>query len=362
MGDFNLDLFHYDQHLFTQQFMDSLFTHMFIPLINRPTRLTSHSATLIDNIFTNFSSQTTDNGIILNDLSDHLSVFAFSSTKTNSRKYETNCTRDYNKLNLSKFQTSLSQVDWTSVVVQQNPNDAFDAFAGEYQRHFENCFPLKSNKRNSVAKSKSPWITRGLLVSIRKKNNLYKKYLANPTPFRDSQYKQHKNKLNHVLRISKKSYYDKQFELAKNDLKKTWKLINEVTNLKSKKPLLSSLFKSNGATITDPTEIANGFCKYFTGIGLSLASKIQPTISTFNDFLGSSVEETIFLKPTTKCELREICMSFSNTKAPGHDNIPMHIIKNSIEFILDPLMHLLNISLEKGICPDKLKTDKIISF
>ncbi len=142
---------------------------MFIPLINRPTWLTSHSATLIDNIFTNFSSQTTDNGIILNDLSDHLPQFAFSSTKTNSRKYETNYTRDYNKLNLSKFQTSLSQVDWTSVVVQQNPNDAIDAFAGEYQRHFEECFPLKSNKRNSVAKSKSPWITRGLLVSIRKK-------------------------------------------------------------------------------------------------------------------------------------------------------------------------------------------------
>ncbi len=42
MGDFNLDLFRYDQHLFTQQFMDSLFTHMFIPLINRPARLTSH--------------------------------------------------------------------------------------------------------------------------------------------------------------------------------------------------------------------------------------------------------------------------------------------------------------------------------
>ena len=38
----------------------------------------------------------------------------------------------------------------------------------------------------------------------------------------------------------------------------------------------------------------------------------------------------------------------------------MHIIKNSIELILDPLMHLLNISLEKGICPDKLKIAKVI--
>lgn len=31
MGDFNLDLFHYDQHAFTQEFMDSLFSHVYSP-------------------------------------------------------------------------------------------------------------------------------------------------------------------------------------------------------------------------------------------------------------------------------------------------------------------------------------------
>ena len=46
MGDFNLDLLHYDDHAPTQEFMDSLFSHMFFPLITRPTRITSHSATL----------------------------------------------------------------------------------------------------------------------------------------------------------------------------------------------------------------------------------------------------------------------------------------------------------------------------
>jgi hypothetical protein len=37
--------------------------------------LTSHSATLIDNIFTNCSSQNTVNGIILKDMSDHLLIY-----------------------------------------------------------------------------------------------------------------------------------------------------------------------------------------------------------------------------------------------------------------------------------------------
>jgi hypothetical protein len=83
---------------------------MFIPLINRPTRLTSHSATLIDNIFTNCPSQNTVNGIILNDMSDHLPIFAFFSSELIPHKKEVKSYRDYSEQNLT---TSLSLVDWT---------------------------------------------------------------------------------------------------------------------------------------------------------------------------------------------------------------------------------------------------------
>jgi hypothetical protein len=361
MGDFNLDLLHCDHHAYTQEFIDSLFSHMFIPLINKPTRLTSHSATLIDNIFTNCFTQNIVNGIILNDLSDHLPVFALSSTKFEKPNNETTYyTRDYNDLNIIKFQTKLSQIEWTRVLIGQDPNRLYDVFAEEYYRHFEDCFPLKISKLNSCRKSKSPWITKGLLTSVKKKNKLYKKYLANPTPVRDSQYKRYKNKLNHLIRISKKTYYDKKFELAKSDLKTTWKLINEVTNLKRKKPSLPSSFRSNNMTINEPSKIANDFCKYFSEIGPSLARKIPPTNRSFHEFLGPTISETIFLKPTTVNELREICMSFKNGKAPGYDNLPIHIIKKSFELISEPLMLVINSSLEAGLFPDKLKVAKII--
>ena len=62
MGDFNLDLLQYNHHTPTQEFIDTLFSFAFIPLISNPTRLTSYSATLIDNIFTNNLSQNVLNG------------------------------------------------------------------------------------------------------------------------------------------------------------------------------------------------------------------------------------------------------------------------------------------------------------
>ena len=52
MGDFNSNLLHYENHIPTQEFMNSLFSHLFLPLINRPTCLTAHSATLIDKLIT----------------------------------------------------------------------------------------------------------------------------------------------------------------------------------------------------------------------------------------------------------------------------------------------------------------------
>ena len=53
LGDFNVNLLNYNEHNQTNEFLDSLASNSFIPLILQPTRITSHSNTFIDNIFSN---------------------------------------------------------------------------------------------------------------------------------------------------------------------------------------------------------------------------------------------------------------------------------------------------------------------
>ena len=84
MGDSNLDLLNTDLHSATNKFINALFSQFLYPLISRPTRLTSYSATLIDNIFTNNISASCDNGLIINDLSDHLPIFTLCYTDAHS--------------------------------------------------------------------------------------------------------------------------------------------------------------------------------------------------------------------------------------------------------------------------------------
>ena len=51
IGDFNINLFKYDHKADSASFLDSLYTNFLLPYISTPSRLTTHSSTLIDNIF-----------------------------------------------------------------------------------------------------------------------------------------------------------------------------------------------------------------------------------------------------------------------------------------------------------------------
>ena len=86
LGNFNLDLLKSSNHPPTNHFIATNFAHSFFPLIAKPTRITSSTATLIDNIFTNVLDQPSSvHGIILTDISDHLPIFHVTYRKLKAK-------------------------------------------------------------------------------------------------------------------------------------------------------------------------------------------------------------------------------------------------------------------------------------
>ena len=72
LGDFTVDLMHYNEHKPTNEFLDSFASSSYLSYIIQPSRHTSHSRTLIDNIFSNFISKDIICGNITATISDHL--------------------------------------------------------------------------------------------------------------------------------------------------------------------------------------------------------------------------------------------------------------------------------------------------
>ena len=75
LGDFNINLLNCSSHLSTENFINTMSSYFFNPHILKPTRITHHSATLIDNIFFNSIKYHTISGNLLTDISDHLPNF-----------------------------------------------------------------------------------------------------------------------------------------------------------------------------------------------------------------------------------------------------------------------------------------------
>ena len=101
----------------TGTFYDLLCTHNFRPLILKPTRVTSRTATLIDNIFINDISCHSLGGNIAASISDHFFQFChtdiFGGAKYEERvKYA----RNFRNFNEREFQVELLNIDWSAIV------------------------------------------------------------------------------------------------------------------------------------------------------------------------------------------------------------------------------------------------------
>ena len=121
-------------------------------LINKPTRVTDTSATLIDHIWSNDYNNCIKNGIVFDDsLSDHFPIFAvfnhLEQVNNDNRKKETILTyRDFSVNNINNFKTQLNLVDWGLITGSNNVNVACDNFNLIFSNLFERHFPILTKK------------------------------------------------------------------------------------------------------------------------------------------------------------------------------------------------------------------------
>ena len=76
-GDYNIDLLKVKINKHYCNYFDDVVSNGFFPKITLPTRLSDHSSTLIDNIFTNNMDESGTSGILLNNISDHQMIFTY---------------------------------------------------------------------------------------------------------------------------------------------------------------------------------------------------------------------------------------------------------------------------------------------
>ena len=176
--------------------------------------------------------------------------------KCNINQYKTKETRLINDQTLQHFSNALSSASWDDIVNDHDVHHSYRKFINVFSETFNSSFPVRPGSPPQKRKHK-PWMTNGLVNACKKKNLLYKHFLTSRCSTSEIRYKTYKNKLTSILRYCEKQYYSDLLKANKNNMKETWKIINDLLNKKSStRSSYPTEFMKNGGIISGNMNIA----------------------------------------------------------------------------------------------------------
>ena len=330
-------------------------------VIKEVTRVTNISATLIDNIFTNFNRDISS-GILLTDISDHMAPFmCFSNNIMDRIKNKKRTFPNTSKENLENFKLMIQATDW-QYLDKLSPKAAYAELHKKLDEYFNICCPpitINCTKNNTKL---NPWMTRGLLVSRVKKELLHKSFIKskNRNIERWREYKAYSKLYYHLIKSSREMYYDVFYKEFASDSRKLWQETNVIMGRQRQEKTFSTKFiDSKGKVITDKKAISNGFNMFFSGVGKGLSSKIKDTGDRFMRHLPPM--KTVFkFEPITSEHIEEIIDGMDKKKSSSFDFFTNSILKSIKSVISKPLASVTNKSLAAGFIPQIYKIAKVI--
>ena len=206
-----------------------------------------------------------------------------------------------------------------------------------------------------------PWITKGIFVSIRKKQKLYVTHYLRGNEIQKKFYKTYANKLTKLKTLSKKLYLESEIFNSRQDMQKFWSIIKTLTPEKHHSNAPDLIENENGAIVTEPNEIAENFNKYFCSISKKLTAKNNCSqTDNFRDYLTNSVHSSMYLRPTSPFEILCIIKQLNCNKSCGLDGIDAKFVQLVAEAIAPALCLLFNACFENGFFPTCLKEAKVM--
>ena len=346
-------------------FLDILGSHLILPQVTLPTRITESSKTLIDNIFSTVTANQTYSGNLLHAISDHLpQFFCESLSYSDSENYLTLYVPNWSKFDYEKFVVDFRTLNWHEILSleDQDINASFDSFISTVNSLVVQYLP--TTKLTKKQRSKKPWITSGLIKSMSKRDFYFRKFLQSKTEESRISYhnlfKCYRNQIVNLCRRSKANFFTGYFHQNFRNIRKVWQGIRQIISLKAPSFAKPISLNIDGNVTSDPEKVANSFNSYFTSVADTIRSRLPVSNKHFSDFLSQQNPNSVFLSPVTPDEVSKIIQSMSPSKSSGPNSVPIKILKMIYTDISVPIAKLVNLSFQSGIFPSTLKISKII--
>jgi hypothetical protein len=362
LGDINLNILN-DNNLLIDHYLNTMYNLGFVKCIDKPTRVSDNSSTCLDHIFVKCNDiSKVEAAVVQTFITDHFPTLLnikLHTLNNSSKKAKTFTTIDQHIL-----MNTLQQESWNGVYCN-NVNSSANRFFKVIKEAV-----VKSTKTITVKprlEQLKPWITIGIVRSIRERDRLSK--LLKSQPFNNAlkiHFRIYRNMLCNLIKYTKHTYFREKINTSVNDPKLFWKTVNTITG-KGKNKTDSLNINDFSITSKDKSdnekyeEVADQFNKYFTNVGKQLAENItDPGCAAVVDDSVHTCDSRLTLTGVTGVEVRRYVRGLRGGSAPGYCGISATFLKDNIDIFVEPLTYIVNLSLEKGVFPDAFKIAKVV--
>ena len=371
LGDFNLNIQSDNRTNYATEYINLIVSNGAFPIITKPTRVTENSATIIDHIITNDAMHVLEPAIIKTDLTDHYPIicsvekFQHKAKSKAPKIYHRDRSRFCPESFCEELESNLFDYFSTQPALDSgNFNKLFDDFARIILSAIDSHAPIKYLSRKQMKLHRKPWITKGILISIKKKNSMFKTHYINGNLNNKSYFKKYSNKLTKIKALSKKLFFTNKLQENHNNPREMWNVIRSTlpNGSKHSSPNIESLH-INGNKIADSQQMANHFNDFFCNIGarLAKAQNISDTNSKlFNKYLRDRISKSIYLDVPNYSEIINTIFSINMNKAVGHDNLPPFFLRVASTVITPYLHSFMEYSFINGIFPGNCTIARIV--
>jgi hypothetical protein len=357
--DSNVNLLALNSNTCVARYFETLYSNGFSNLIGKATRIKNASFSLIDQILAKVDFKC-NSGTLITDFSDHFTNFCYIDTNDSSSRPGFRFVRSFTKSAVDRFKGALQNLNWYDVTECDEVNNAFNLFWEKFYSLYLLHFPLKKVKFNRNIHKINNFMTSGILTSRSTKNLLHKKALLNPG-LHYEKYKTYRNIYNRVVKLSKQITLNEQFKKYQRNPKKTWDLLKETALGTKPNNEITEIFDED-RYLNKPEEMANSFNRFFSTIGTTIRDNIPQFSKNPTDFIPEYDPN----KPKLSFErvgpiwLSDVVKSMPNKSSTDLDGLSIKILKQIIDRISVPLVHIFNLSFDTGVFPEKLKESRIV--
>ena len=324
---------------FVEKYKDILETYHLTQHISKPTR---YNKTLIDHILSNIPDKMLHENVAnASIISDHDMVYSVFNIRKQKFEKRYKFIRDVKQFDLQSYTHDFSLLPLSLIFGIDDPNEQVTMLNDMILECINHHAPLKKVR---LTRPPAPWMS-NLNISSLQDKLLEQRKTAQESNLNDdwTKYRSTRNQIKKEIKKVKRTFFQKALSLRNS--REVWKTIHRILKPSFKK------IKADPKVLND----------YFTSLATNVTGKESVNLCNIKTFIKSlkTKEQEFSIKHTSYNEVAKIIKSLRNDTSTGFDTIPSKYVKPVSEFLISPITHIINNSIDKLVFPNQWKIARI---